>query len=328
MATNVTPDYIRAERAFRAAESHDDKLAALEDMLRFVPKHKASEKLQADIKRKLSHLRREGPKKAATHHDVFHVPKQGGGQVVLLGTPNTGKSAIVGALTKASVNVTDFPFGTHAPVPGIAYHEDVPIQLLDMPPITADHVPPGMVGRLRQADVLALVVDLAADTVLEDVDTCLSLLEAKNLGFQRAESGEGGLDDSQPAQPVLCVGTKSDLEGADDNLAVLTDLYGSRLEFLAVSTTVPANLATLVQRLFELLAIVRIYAKQPGKPADKTSPFLLPHGSTVIDMARTVHREFADTLKYARVWGATHHDGQQVAHDHVLEDKDVVELHV
>ena len=321
MPANLTPAYVKAERAYREAEGHDEKLAALEEMLRAVPKHKGTEKIQADLKRKIAQMRREAPKKAGGHRDIFHVPKQGGGQVVLVGTPNTGKSALVAALTNAPVKVETYPFSTQAPVPGMAHHEDVPIQLVDMPPITAEHVPPGMVGRLRQADVLAIVVDLASPSALEDLEPCRALLVDRGL-LPEEQSG-----DTTGATPVLVIGTRQDLPEAAENLAVLEELYGSRIEIQPVSATTSENLDALMHRLFELLRIMRVYSKPPGKPADRTAPFVLPVGSNVLDMARTVHRDLPDRLRSARVWGQAVHDGQQVHLDHVLYDKDIVELH-
>ena len=105
-----------------------------------MPKHKGTDGLRADLRRKLSSLREAATqqKKAGKHADIFHVPRTGAGQVVLLGLPNTGKSSLLATLTNAKVVVADFPFATHAPVPGMVKYEDVQIQLVDMPPITAD----------------------------------------------------------------------------------------------------------------------------------------------------------------------------------------------
>ena len=79
--------------------------------------------------------------------------------------------------------------------------------------------------------------------------------------------------------------------------------------------------------LFETLGRIRIYAKEPGKKADVARPFVLPHGATVHDLALHVHKEIAERLKYARIWGSSRFDGQQVDREHALADRDVVELH-
>ena len=156
MPANLTPDYFKAEQWYRSASTNEEKMLALEQMLAVMPKHKGTEHLQADLKRKLSQLKDASAqqKKAGKHVDIFHVPRSGAGQVVLLGTPNSGKSAILAALTHAKVTVAEFPFATHAPVPGMVRYEDVQIQLVDMPPITADYAAPGQVGTYRNGDLI------------------------------------------------------------------------------------------------------------------------------------------------------------------------------
>ena len=92
MPTNLPPAYKKAEQWFRSATTNDEKILALEEMLSIVPKHKGTDHLRADLRRKLSKLKEGGPqKRQGTHVDIFHVPKGGAGQIVLLGTPNCGK---------------------------------------------------------------------------------------------------------------------------------------------------------------------------------------------------------------------------------------------
>ena len=318
MPANLTPDYFKAEEWYRSASTHEEKILALEQMLAVMPKHKGTDHLQADLKRKLSQLREAATqqKKAGKHVDIFHVPKTGAGQVVLLGTPNSGKSAILAALTNAKVNVADFPFATHAPVPGMVKHEDVQIQLVDMPPVTADYSAPGQVGTYRHCDIIALVIDLDGD--MEDQwRVCTAYLESKNLITSEVQG---------PAKKVLCLGTKADL-AEPGLLDLLAQDCRYPFEFMEISTVTGQGLDALPRRLFDLLGVIRIYAKPPGKPADKTSPFTLPVGATVQDLARTIHRQLADKLKTARCWGSGVYDGQNVQLTHVLHDRDVVELH-
>ncbi|MCH7921194.1 MAG: 50S ribosome-binding GTPase, partial [Planctomycetes bacterium] len=256
--------------------------------------------------------------------DVFHVPKSGAGQVVLLGMPNSGKSALVGALTNAKVQVTDFPFATHAPVPGMVHYQDVPIQLVDMPPITADFVAPGQVGTYRHADMIGLVIDLSAD-IEEQWQVGIDYLESKSLitqenAFTRDEHG------NSLTKPFFCLGTKVDLAG-EGLLDLLAESTVYRCEFLELSTSGGPGLEGFPEKLFDWLKIVRIYAKPPGKPADMKDPFTLAIGATVHDLTRLIHRELADKLKTARCWGTGVYDGQNVHLTHVLHDRDVVELH-
>lgn len=330
MPANLSPEYKKAEEVYRQAKTPEEKLAALEDMLACIPKHKGTEHMQADLKRRIAKLR-ETPtgRPGARSRDIFHIERGGAGQVVLIGLPNCGKSAIVGSLTKARVAVTDYPFGTHAPVPGMAFHEDVPIQLVDMPPMTPEAVPPGMMGAYRSADIIAIVVDLSAADALEQVEACLGVLAGRNLLLVGRKVGRDERDaEGRQLKTALIVGTKADLPGAGETFETLRELYGERLPMFPVSTVTREGLDAFVAHLFATLEVIRVYCKQPGKPPDMGAPFILPRGSSVLDMAREVHREFPDKLKFACVWGSSKFPGQQVQRDHVLADRDVVELHV
>ena len=182
MPANLTQQYKKAEQRFKAAGTDEERLEALEEMLREIPKHKGTEHLQADLKKRRSKLKAAiegGGKKTGgvKHVDIFHVPKSGAGQVALVGMPNAGKSAILAALTHAHVHVADYPFTTDKPAPGMAKHEDVQIQLVDAPPITADFAPAGLVNTYRSADILAIVIDLAGE-VLEQMEVCTAYLDS------------------------------------------------------------------------------------------------------------------------------------------------------
>ena len=325
MPANLTPAYLKAEEAYRQAKTSAEKMAALEEMAATIPKHKGTEKMRADIRRRMAKLRAaaaEGKGKAGV--DVFHVEKHGAGQVALVGTPNSGKSALVAAATKARVNVAAYPFATHAPVPGMMPYEDVQIQLVDLPPVTAEGLVPGMMGAVRSADALLVCADLSAVDLMEQVDTCFEVLSRRGV----VREGQPLPEEGGAAMPMLVVGTKLDLPGAADNVEALRELRPELEPMVATSAETGAGLEELARRAFEMLEVVRVYSKEPGKPADLNQPFILPKGSTVLDMAAAVHREMAEHLKRARIWGSEKYDGQPVQRDHVLEDKDVIELHV
>ena len=325
MPANLTPEYLKAEKWFREAASPDEKLLALEQMLRVMPKHKGTDHLRADLRRKLSKLKDTTTKKGpAKHVDIFHVPRSGAGQITLLGAPNSGKSAIVAALTNAKVNVADFPFATTAPVPGMVKFEDIQIQLVDMPPITADYLAPGQVGTYRNCDLIAIVIDLSAD-MQQQLRICLDFLDSKNLLIDSetpAVDGQGNL----LAKKAFCICTKSDI-AKPGALGTLKELCKRRFEFVEISAETGTGLEELPATFFRLLDIIRIYAKPPGKPADMTDPFTLPAGSTVMDLATGIHRQLAEKLKFARIWGTGVYDGQNAQRNHILNDKDIIELH-
>ena len=326
MPANLTPEYFKAEKWYKSATTNEEKILALERMLSVMPKHKGTDHLKADLRRKLSKLKDVSTqqKKGGKHVDIFHVPRTGAGQIVLLGAPNSGKSSLVGALTNAKVNVADFPFATNGPVPGMVTFEDVPIQLVDMPPITTDYIAPGQVGTYRNCDLIALVVDLSAD-LDEQLAACLDFLESRSLLI---DSDTPAYDDQGNAigKEAFCIGTKSDIAkpGAFDKLKKTSKWP---FECVAVSAESGEGLDSLAAKFFELLKIIRVYAKPPGKPADMTEPFTLPTGSTVMDLATAVHRQLAEKLKSARIWGTGVYDGQNAQRTHVLNDKDIIELH-
>jgi ribosome-interacting GTPase 1 len=325
MPANLTPEYFKAERWYREAATNEEKILAVERMLAVMPKHKGTDHLKADLRRKLSKLKEAPAKKGkAKQVDIFHVQRTGVGQVVLLGTPNCGKSSIVAALTNAKVNAADFPFATAAPVPGMVQFENVQIQLVDMPPITADHSAPGQVGTYRNCDLIAIVVDLSAD-VAEQMRICLDFLESRNLL----------IDEQTPAvdsfgnvlgKKAFCICTKCD-SAKPGALEMLKRDSKHHFEFVVISARTGEGLDKLPAVFFRLLGIIRIYAKPPGKKPDMDEPFTLPAGSCVSDLATAIHRELTDKLKFARIWGSGVYKGQNVQKNHVLSDKDIIELH-
>jgi len=325
MPANLTPEYFKAEKWYREATTTEEKILALEQMLSVMPKHKGTDHLKADLRRKLSKLKEAPAKKGrGKHADIFHVPRSGSGQIVLLGTPNSGKSSIVAALTNAKVNAADFPFATTAPVPGMVQFEDVQIQLVDMPPITADYLAPGQVGTYRNCDVIGIVIDLSADAV-EQMHICLDFLESRNLIID-AETPALDEQGNVLAKRAFCICTKSDTAKAGA-FEKLKQSCKHDFEFIEISTKTGEGLEKLSATLFRLLGIIRIYAKPPGKPADMSEPFTLPAGATVMDLATAIHRELAGKLKFARIWGTGVYDGQNAQRTHVLNDKDIIELH-
>jgi ribosome-interacting GTPase 1 len=127
---------------------------------------------------------------------------------------------------------------------------------------------------------------------------------------------------------TLIIANKIDLPGAEDSFEILEELYGNDFPIISTSIRTGEGLEELKKQIFELADIIRVYTKIPGKPADKNRPFTLPKGSTLMDLAEHVHKEFVGKLRFARVWGKGKPDGLMISRDQVLEDGDVVELHV
>lgn len=325
MPANLTPQYLEAEEVFKNAKTANEKIAALEDMMAFIPKHKGTEKLQADIKRRLARLREESEKRAkAGRKDPFLVEKHGAGQVALVGFPNVGKSAIVEAFTRAKVEVTPYPFATVLPVAGMMEYEDILIQLVDLPPIIEGEFVPGLAGAIRNADALLIAIDASSDDCLDQLDGTLGQLREKKIFRDDVVEGLH----HHTAGSCLVAATKLDIEGAEDNLELIKEYLPSGLRLVSVSVKRGETLSHFRQSVFDLLDIIRIYSKRPGHDPDMNQPFVLKRGSTVMEMAEAVHRDFPSRLKSARVWGSARFPGQAVPRDYVLEDKDIVELRV
>jgi len=326
MPANLTPDYFKAEKWFKEAQTTEEKILALEKMLAVIPKHKGTDHMCADIKKKISHFKDSASKKSGTGKtfDIFHVPKSGAAQIVMIGTPNSGKSSIVAALTKANVTIAEYPHSTSTPTPGMVTFEDIKIQLVDMPPITADYAAPGQVGTYRNCDQIAIVIDLSAD-IEPQLTPCLdflhshSLLADKNNDQADAEGNALGKDAF-----FLC--TKSD-SAAPNALEKLNSLSPKQLPTIVTSTETFEGIEELPQNLFTQSGKIRVYTKKPHVKAELKDPFTLPAGSTVMDLAKTIHRELAEKFKSARIWGKGYYDGQNAPHDHILNDKDIIELH-
>ena len=330
MPANLTPQYLEAEKHYKQAVSPEDKVRALEEMLAIIPKHKGTEKLQADLKSKLKKLRAEleRPRGPSGRHDALDVIKrEGAGQVVLLGAANTGKSSLLARLTKAAPEIAPYPYTTRIPLPGMMAFENIQIQLIDMPAIEREFWLPRFSGIVRNADAELLLADLSAPDPLEQVETVIALLSETRISLV-AEPGGEPLPVGQVAKKTLLVANKYDLDSDQTAFEILKELYAHRFPVLPVSTTNEESLSRLKEGIFEMLHIIRIYSKPPGKKVDLEDPFVLKKGSTVLEAAAHVHKDFAERLKFARLWGSDRYDGQKVHRDHVLEDGDVVEFHI
>lgn len=313
MPANLTPDYLAAEQAYKQAQTPQERMAALEEMYATVPKHKGTEKLQADIKKRLSQVRKDSQKKGGAHTTpAWLVKREGAGQVVLIGPPNAGKSRLLCALTHARPEVADYPFTTRMPVPGMMFFENVPIQLVDLPPVSPEFTEQWLPQVIRMANFGVLVVDPNDPGVLDEIEYALNRLEAWKAG-----------------RPKMLVANKLDVAGGTDNFTAIQELYGAQIPSIGVSAETGAGLAVFAREVFRELDVVRFYSKPPGHKPDMEIPYILRRGETVQDAAMHVHRDFADHLKYARLFRKDHAgDGRMVERSHVVEDEDILEFHL
>jgi len=325
MPANLTPEYEKAEQRYRQARTDEEKLVCLQEMLRLIPKHKGTDHMQADLKRRISQLKKATAKKnAGKGVDLFHVPRSGAGQVVVVGMPNAGKSALVAAGINAPVKIADHPYATALPTPGMWQYEDVQIQLVDTPPLAPDAIPPGLMGTIRFGELVLFVIDAAGDP-LEQLEGLLEVFDARDLDTRTIPRSR--MDPDNPRQMSVLIAANKIDRADHETVETLRQLYAGRFEIVPVSSVTGEGLDRLGRRLWELLDVIRVYTKQPGKPIDLDRPYTLPAGATLEDLAREIHRDLPEMMKYARIWGPGRHDGQRIQRAETLHDKDAVEIH-
>ncbi len=328
MPANLPPEYHKIESELRTARSPQEKIEIYERLIAVIPHHKGTDKLIAMYRQKIAKAREEGERRSTTakRGPQYKVDKSGAGQVVLVGPPNAGKSLLVKKLTGAEPEVADYPYTTRAVAPYMMPFENVQVQLLDTPPVTAEDMETWFPELVKLADAVLLVADLGDLETAFVLDGILGRLRERKVEFAASDA------EVPPERPflkrTLLAANKSDRDGTAGVFADLRVLPDGPFDRLAVSAMTGAGLEDLRRRIFRLLRVVRVYSKIPGHKADRDSPFILRRGGTVLDMAKVVHKDFSDKLNYARVWNASGLDGLRVNRDYVLADEDVVELHL
>ena len=337
MPANLTPDYKAAEAAFRKARDPRERLERLREMLRLIPKHKGTDHLQGDIKRRIKELSEELERPArggARGGPPLSVRREGANQLALIGPPNSGKSSLHARLTGSGAHAAPYPFTTLYPEPGMMPYEDIHFQLVDLPAVSPEHPVPWLAGTLETADAALLIVDLGEPLCVDQVESVHSLLRERRVTLTErwepaVETAAGDEDPFALRLPALLLANKADrLVDPDAELQAFLEVAGLRYPALAVSATTGRGLGEIGPWLFGHLNIVRAYTKAPGRQPDRAKPYTLRRGQTVEDVAELVHKDLARSLKYARVWGRSGFDGQHVGRNHPVADGDVLELHV
>jgi len=326
MPANLPPQYFEAEKRYRAAKEPEEKIAALQEMLAIMPRHKGTDKLHAMLRQKIARFSQEAERKYATARRAgFYISREGAGQVMLVGPANAGKSQLLAAVTEAIPEIAEYPFTTKTPIPGMMKFEDIQIQLVDTPPIGRKEVRVLLSNVLRNADLIAIVIDLSREPV--------SQLEAALQGLREARI-EPLTDDGTQVTPgsyprkMLIVGNKNELAGSNKNWERLRSQYDKLFPLVSISARESGGLEEFKKAVYQALNIIRVYTKTPGSKADLTDPMVLEKGSTLEEAAESLHKDFYQNLKYAVVWGSGKYDGQRVSKGHVLQDGDIVEFHI
>ena len=331
MPANLPPQYYELERQFKAEKDTREKLRLAEELLAMMPKHKGTDKLQAEMKAKISKLKQQleggtkshGARQAATHD---HIEKEGAGQIILIGPPNSGKSSLVDILTSARPEVADYPFTTREPLTGMMPYETIQIQLIDTPPIAPEQYENYLSGLIRNADTIVLVADLAAATMVQDLEFIAAQLEEKHIVL-KPDLSEKPEDVRYAYKKTVVCGHKEFDDESGDNLDKLRAMYPG---FVIVATSIidDDSLLKFKRALYDSLGIIRVYTKPVGHEPDYKDPIILPLEATVEQAAFTLHKDFARNLKFAKIWGEGKFDGQRVQNDYRLSDGDILEFHM
>jgi ribosome-interacting GTPase 1 len=327
MPANLPPQYYEEEKKLRSARTPEEKVLILETLLRIIPKHKGTEKLQADLKRRLSKTRTQQGKRSGGSRRGYehHVEKEGAGQVVLAGLPNVGKSQILDALTKACPQIADYPFSTMKPLPGMARFQNIWIQLVDIPPLLWEATDTWVSNILRNADAICLVVDLIDDPVGQ-VEILLEEMENRKVPLLRRDDSPGEVSHGLYPKRLFIAGTKLDLPEAEEGAGALKKAFDTSYDVVNICARDGVGRDEFLAAAFRSLEKVRVYAKTPGKKPDLENPFVFRKGTTVIEMAREIHKDFEKNYRTARIYSEDKYNGQRVGKDFALRDGDIIEL--
>ncbi|MDI6861251.1 MAG: TGS domain-containing protein [Caldisericia bacterium] len=325
MPANLPPQFYELEREYREKKTIQEKIEILKKMYAIMPKHKGTDKLQAEIKAKISKLKEEleYQRKNKGKRSSFYIEREGAGQVTLVGPPNSGKSTLFYLLSSVPSEIGDYPFTTKTPVVGMVPFEDIKIQFIDLPPIDQDS-DYTIFDIIRNSDLILIVLSFEMN-LNEELDKILKILSDKGIKILGEGLSEDHLFGPLNKRGLIFI-NKSDLLTQDEIDNILKNLNTSiPITFGSCESII--NIEVVMKKIFEGLNIIRVYTKEPGKPPDMTDPLILKKGSTVLDAAYKLHKEIAKNLKYARLWGSSRFEGQQVNRDYILQDKDIVEFH-
>ncbi|MDI6850532.1 MAG: TGS domain-containing protein [bacterium] len=329
MPANLPPQYFEAEKEYRNAKTIEEKIQALRKMLSIMPKHKGTDKLQAEIRAKISKLQEEleNQKKGKRTGPHWYIKKEGAGQVILLGLPNSGKTTLVNALCNTNFVTANYPFTTQQPQAAMMDFEDIKIQLIDTPPLKEEN-DYRIFELIRNADLLTIVLGLESNPIL-DFTFIQEKLSEKNITLKGTGTGEYELFGPVTKRAIVILNKldlTKDTKYLEDLESHFKDTYG--IITFPLSALYGTGTEEVKKEIFKELDIIRVYTKEPGKQPVLEDPLILKRGSTVLDAAREIHKDFEKKLKYAKVWGSTKFEGQRVERDYRLEDKDIVEFHV
>jgi len=321
MPVNLPPQYHQKESELKTAKTLEEKISILEELLAIMPKHKSSEKLQALLKTKIAKYRKviEKGHQIARRTTIPIIKREGAGQLAICGPTNSGKSTLLSVITKAKPQIADYPYTTKLPLPGMMPYSDINIQLLDTPSLSPEFSENWMGDILRKTDALLFIFDISSDTIIEDMDGSMKVLEKFRIKDEQQFSF---------AKNILWIANKIDLPGYSTIRGIFKELYGEKIpDFVEISAKEGTNTSCLPEKIFNTLGIIRIYTKIPGKPPDLKNPYTIKKDSTLIELAEIIHKDLVQNFKYARLWRHGESNAFVAGRDYILADRDIIEIH-
>jgi small GTP-binding protein len=301
MPANLPPQFFLLSEKLREAKTVEEKISILEKMIAVCPKHKGTEKVLKDLKSKIAKLKKTERKRGGKREILYSFKKEGAGQIIIAGPPNSGKTSLVNILTNSRFKVGDYPFTTAFPQVAAMPYEDIFFQLIDTPPLSKDFSPGWLKSLLKTADGILLIFE-AKENLKEEVEEISEIL--KNWEIEEKK--------------VIYVLNKIDL---------LKENIENEKNFLKISVKEKIGLENLKRKIFESLEIVRVYSKKPGKEPDFAHPFVFKKGTTLLKLVEEIHQELVANFKYARLFKKGLKEGRVVGKDYLLEDGDIIEIH-
>jgi len=300
MSTNQGPEYFAAEKKYLEAQTADDRIYWLQEMIKNFKKHKGSERMLAELKNRLKKFKEKKERAKKSGKTTKKGIKKENFQCVLIGPPNSGKSSLLASLTNARPKITPYPFATSHPELGTMDYQGVKAQIVDLPSIGSENLDQGMINT---ADCLLILVENLSD--LDKISTYLTKAQGSKI--------------------ILI--NKSDLLSNEEQRKLEATIKSKKLPALLVSTITKQNIEQLKEKIFRQMHIIRIYTKEPGKQST-TIPIVLPENSKVKDVAESILKGFSQKIKETRLTGpSSKFPNQKVGLNHILEDKDIVEFH-
>ncbi|MBM3246964.1 TGS domain-containing protein [Candidatus Pacearchaeota archaeon] len=300
MATNPGYEFTQAEKHYDEAQTDEEKLKALEEMIRTMPGHKSAEALRANLRSRYKRIKLEMvEKKKRGKQTNRQTIKKGDMQAVLVGLTNAGKSSILKILTNANPKIASYGFTTQEPEIGILYYQTCPIQIIDLPAIGAETFETGIIN--------------TADTILVVIEKIHEISEIEKV-LEKAKGKR------------IIIFNKIDLYDEQTKRKIQETLRTKRYNFALISCKTREGIEELKEKIFKSFSKIRVYTKQPGKQADP-DPIIMNPGAIVEDAAKIIFKGRLDVIKRIRIWGpSSKFGGQEVGIKHELKDKDTLEF--